>query len=126
MSEAINPQDRFEIDRPPDPHPWPPRRFTLPHGAVDAHAYVIGDAYVEERSYTPCPAPGEAYLRMLDAVGFRYGLLVQVSVHGTDNSLMVRVLEANRQRLRGIAVLRHDAGDVTLAALRAQASSGCG
>lgn len=55
---------------------------------------------------------------MLDAVGLTYGVLVQVSVHGTDNSLMLRTLEANRRRLRGIAVLRHDACDAALAALK--------
>lgn len=115
---APEPHDRFEIDLPPDPNPRPPRRYALPDGAVDAHAHVVGDAYIEERSYTPRPAPAEAYLRMLDAVGMTYGVLVQVSVHGTDNSLMQRTLESNRQRLRGIAVVRHDAGDGDLAVLK--------
>lgn len=109
--------DRFAIDLPPDPHPRPPRAFSLPAGAVDTHAHVIGESYIEERSYTPWPAPGAAYLRMLDAVGMTYGVLVQVSVHGTDNSLMLQSLETNRQRLRGIAVVPHDAGDAELRAL---------
>lgn len=110
--------DRFQIDLPPDAHPRPPRSFALPRGAVDAHAHVIGDVFIEERSYTPWPAPAESYLQMLDAVGMTYGVLVQVSVHGTDNSVMLRTLEANRQRLRGIAVVRCDVGDADLEALR--------
>lgn len=111
--------DRLRIDSPPDPHPRRPRRFALPRGATDSHAHVIGTSYIQDRSYTPCPATAEAYLSMLDTVGITYGVLVQVSVHGDDNSLMLRTLQANRQRLRGIAVIQPDmGGDVELAILK--------
>ena len=93
----------------PDPHPGGPTRYAVPPGAVDTHAHVIGvpPAYpfVSERSYTPPEAPAARYLAMLDATGMAHGVLVQVSVHGTDNRLMVETLQANRQRLRGIAVI---------------------
>lgn len=93
----------------PDPEPHGPTRFKLPPGAVDTHAHVIGTPpdhpFVEARSYTPPGAPASAYLRMLDRTGMAYGVLVQVSVHGTDNRLMVETLKANRRRLRGIAVV---------------------
>lgn len=93
----------------PDPHPGGPTRYTVPPGAVDTHAHVIGlpPAYpfVSERSYTPPEAPAARYLAMLDATGMAHGVLVQVSVHGTDNRLMVETLQSNRQRLRGIAVI---------------------
>jgi len=93
----------------PDPHPGGPTRYAVPPGAVDTHAHVIGlpPAYpfVAERSYTPPEAPAARYLAMLDATGMAHGVLVQVSVHGTDNRLMVETLKANRQRLRGIAVI---------------------
>jgi predicted TIM-barrel fold metal-dependent hydrolase len=101
-------RNRFEADPPADPDPHPPRRFALPAGSVDTHAHVIGTSWIAERSYTPHPAPPEAYLRMLDAVGFDHGVLVQVSVHGTDNSLMLGTLQAHPRRLRGIAVAPHD------------------
>jgi 2-pyrone-4,6-dicarboxylate lactonase len=42
---------------------------------------------------------------MLDATGMTFGVLVQVSVHGTDNRLMVETLKANPQRLKGICVV---------------------
>jgi predicted TIM-barrel fold metal-dependent hydrolase len=103
MSTASG-RDRFEADPPPDAQPHPPRRFTLPAGAVDTHAHVIGTSWIPERSYTPHPAPAQAYLRMLDATGMTHGVLVQVSVHGTDNTLMLEALRANPARLRGIAV----------------------
>src|ERR1051325_9100435 len=93
----------------PDPHPRRPKRFVVPAGGVDTHAHVIGlpPAYplVADRSYTPPAAPPEAYLAMLDATGMTYGVLVQVSVHGTDNRLLLETLRAHRERLRGIAVV---------------------
>lgn len=93
----------------PDPQPRGPRRFEVPLGAVDTHAHVIGlppdYPLVPVRSYTPPAAAPEAYLRMLDATGMSHGVLVQVSVHGVDNSLMLQTLRANPQRLRGIAVM---------------------
>jgi 2-pyrone-4,6-dicarboxylate lactonase len=96
--------DRFEVDPPPDPDPHPPRRYPLPAGAVDTHAHVIGTEYIAERSYTPHPAPPADYLRMLDATGLTHGVLIQVSVHGTDNTLLLETLRSQLKRLRGIAV----------------------
>ncbi len=92
----------------PDPEPRGATRYVVPAGAVDTHAHVIGasPAYplVDDRNYTPPPASASAYLTMLHATGMSRGVLVQVSVHGTDNGLMQEVLRTNRQRLRGIAV----------------------
>jgi len=106
----------------PDPHPGGPTRYAVPPGAVDTHAHVIGlpPAYpfVAERSYTPPEAPAARYLAMLDATGMAHGVLVQVSVHGTDNRLMVETLKANRQRLRGIAVIPLGLPDRDLADLK--------
>jgi predicted TIM-barrel fold metal-dependent hydrolase len=93
----------------PDPKPHLPTRFAVPAGAVDTHAHVIGlpPAYplVGNRSYTPPAASPAAYLAMLDATGMAHGVLVQVSVHGTDNQLMLETLRANPARLKGIAVV---------------------
>jgi 2-pyrone-4,6-dicarboxylate lactonase len=108
----------LEICPGPDPQPHPPTRFTVPIGAVDTHAHVVGSSFVAERSYTPPLAPGENYLNMLDATGMTYGVLVQVSVHGTDNSLLVDMLTAHPGRLRGIAVAPHDLSDRALGELK--------
>jgi predicted TIM-barrel fold metal-dependent hydrolase len=93
----------------PDPKPHGPRSFAVPAGAVDTHAHVIGlpPAYpfVESRSYTPPEATSFDYLAMLDATGMTYGVLIQVSVHGTDDRLMRETLRAQRRRLRGISVM---------------------
>lgn len=106
----------------PDPKPHGPTRFKLPHGTVDTHAHVIGlpPAYpfVSHRSYTPPEATAESYLQMLDQTGMDYGVLVQVSVHGTDNRLLVETLQRHRQRLRGIAVIPLDLPERDLLALK--------
>ncbi|HQT89858.1 MAG TPA: amidohydrolase family protein [Acidiphilium sp.] len=89
----------------PDPSPHGPKSFKVPAKAVDTHAHVLGPPpYIEGRSYTAPPAPPAAYLNMLDATGMAYGVLVQASVHGVDNSLLLETLAAHPDRLRGIAV----------------------
>jgi 2-pyrone-4,6-dicarboxylate lactonase len=85
-----------------------PSAFAMPVGAVDAHAHVIGapprHPWMPDRAYTPPLATPEAYLKMLDDTGSQYGVLVQVSVHGQDNTLMLDTLRANPERLRGVVV----------------------
>jgi predicted TIM-barrel fold metal-dependent hydrolase len=109
---------------PPPPATQPqPRLLRVPPGAVDTHCLVIGTPpdypFVAGRSYTPPGASPAAYIDLLDTMGMTYGVLTQVSVHGTDNRLMVETLEANRTRLRGIAVLGLEASDAERAALQA-------
>jgi predicted TIM-barrel fold metal-dependent hydrolase len=55
---------------------------------------------------------------MLDATGITYGVLTQVSVHGTDNRLLLETLRANTGRLRGIAVINLDCPERERAALK--------
>ena len=80
----------------------------LPAGACDTHCHVFGPAakfpYAEPRSYTPDDAPLEAYLAMLDRLGFDRGVLVQPSAYGRDNTAMLDALTREPKRLRGVAV----------------------
>lgn len=96
----------------PDPRPHGPTRFAMPKGAVDTHAHVIGAPgqwpLMPDRSYTAPEATAAMYTGMLDAIGADYGVLVQVSVHGTDNRLMLQTLQAHPRRLRGVAVIDPD------------------
>lgn len=110
--------ERDTIGPKPDPDPRGPTRFALPAGAVDTHAHVVAPPpYVEERTFTPPVSSGADYIRMLDGVGMAYGVLVQVSVHGTDNSAMLAVLGAHPERLRGVAVIPPDLPERELARL---------
>lgn len=118
-------KDRDAEARPcpgPPPEQRTSSRFQVPRGAVDTHAHVIGlppdYPFVAARSYTPPEATARDYIAMLDATGMTYGVLTQVSVHGTDNRLMVDTLRAHRQRLRGIAVIPLDCAEKDRAALK--------
>lgn len=93
---------------PPLPALVPPR-VALPPGSWDCHAHVIGappdDPLVADRHYTAPPQSVDTFLSVLDNMGVRFATLVQVSVHGTNNRLLARALRANRDRLRGVAVI---------------------
>ncbi|RYZ12240.1 MAG: GntR family transcriptional regulator [Comamonadaceae bacterium] len=101
----------------------PPRGFRLPPGAWDTHAHVIGgDAahpFVAGRSYTPPPVGAEDYVAMLDTVGLAHGVLIQISVHGTDNRLIVDALRRHPTRLRGVVSIDGDESDAELGELKA-------
>nr|WP_316684349.1 amidohydrolase family protein [Ralstonia sp. LMG 32967] len=88
----------------------------MPRFACDTHAHVVSSdasAYpmVPNRSYTPVPCPEADYLTMLDATGMERGVLVQISVYGTDNRYMLEVLRRHPERLRGIGVVSPDVSE---------------
>lgn len=90
--------------------------FQPPPGSCDTHAHVIAAdrrryPMVPERSYTPEPAPEADYLAMLDALGMHYGVLVQISVYGSNNRLLTEVLARHPERLRGVVVLDAEVSD---------------
>ena len=96
-----------------------------PAGAWDCHCHVFGPAarfpYAEPRSYTPEDAPLEAYLALLDRLGFAHGVLVQPSAYGRDNRAMLDALQRAPQRLRGVAV---GGAELTPSVLRAWHAAG--
>ena len=60
------------------------------------------------RSYTPQIRTLADWRAYADAVGIDKGVLVQPSVYGFDNSVLVEALESDPERLRGVVVLRPD------------------
>jgi 2-pyrone-4,6-dicarboxylate lactonase len=121
--------DRAPVCQGPDPHPRTSTRFKVPAGAVDTHAHVIGlppdYPLAPNRSYTPTLVSAADYLAMLDATGMTYGVLVQVSVHGTDNTLMLETVQSNRERLRGVCVVDSAVTDRELEDMAAAGVVGC-
>lgn len=95
-----------------------PATFAVPAGACDTHAHVVAQDFsypmVEGRSYTPPPAPEEKYIAMLAANGMSRGVLVQISVYGSDNRYMLEVLKRHPQQLRGVAVVNEEVTDQQL------------
>lgn len=106
----------------------PPRRISVPDGAWETHAHVIGlppeFPLVADRHYTAPEATPQAFTGMLDRVGLSFGTLVQVSCHGTDNRLLLQALRAYPSRLRGVAVIAPECPDREMEELRAAGVTG--
>ena len=104
----------------PDANPRQPKT-PAPSGAIDAHAHVFGPLdqfpYVEERGYTPPEASLDQWFAMHKALGIERGVLIQPSVHGTDNRAMLAAMAKAGGRLRGVVALDADVSDAELAAL---------
>ena len=103
--------------------------WTVGAGAWDTHAHVFGEPerypLRAERLYTPPMQETDLYLSVLGAVGVEYGVLVQPSVYGQDNSCLLDALDAAPSRLVGVVdvdVLR--ASDAELASMHAGAVRG--
>ncbi len=104
----------------PDPEPRSPR-FDVPAGACDCHAHVLGPPevypYVADRSYTPPPASLEAYKSLHRVLGIDRSVIVQPSVHGTDNQVTLDAIVGYGPNARGVAVADASVDEPTLVRL---------
>lgn len=107
---------------PPDFRPRAPR-LKFPPRSCDTHAHILGPAarhaYSPARVYTPPDCLLPDYLKMLDTLGVARAVLVQPSVYGTDNTVMLEAIKAAGGRLRGVAVVPENISDAELKRLDA-------
>jgi len=93
----------------PHPDPHPPRAFTPPAAACDAHCHIFGPAdrfpFSPTRSYTPPDAGIEDFERLQARLGLSRAVFVQASCHGTDNAAIVDALRRGRGRYAGVAMV---------------------
>jgi predicted TIM-barrel fold metal-dependent hydrolase len=90
--------------------------------AIDthAHAFTLDGDLARGRRYTPDhAAPIADYLSQLDGAGVARGVLVQPSFLGTDNSYLMKCLEMQPDRLRGIAVVDPTCDEAAMSAMGA-------
>src|SRR5271166_6545598 len=103
-----------------DPHP---PKTPFPAGACDCHAHIFGPQsrykLLPKTHFVPHENPVPDYVRMLRTLGCARGVLVQPSVYGTDNSLIVDALKSRTFDLRAVAVVAEDVTDRELDALHA-------
>jgi len=104
----------------PDPDPHAPA-FAVPPLACDCHVHVFGPQYPyqEERSYTPPDAPVHRLRHLHDNLGLTRAVIVQASVHGTDNTAVLDAVATDPERFRGVAAVGEDVTDAELERLNA-------
>lgn len=122
MSAPSMPMDRCQMYR----TEVTPPAWRVPPGATDCHFHIFGrpDRYPLSpgRAYTPPEAPMAAYAVVADTLGLQRFVVVQASVHGTDNRCTLdAVAEFGLARARAVAVI-DDGFDA--AALRALDAAG--
>ena len=100
-----------------DPNPRKPK-IILPALACDTHAHVCGPeakyAYSPKRTYTPPDSLLSDYQHMLTTLGVERAVLVQPSVYGTDNTVMLDAIKLGGATFRGVAALADDISDSEL------------
>ena len=93
----------------PHPDPHPPRTFTPPPGACDAHCHVFGPAsrfpFAPDRAYTPPDSGIDDFERLQHRLGLSRAVFVQASCHGTDNAAMIDAIERGNGRYAGVAMI---------------------
>lgn len=79
----------------------------LPYGTVDTHFHVFkpGAPLNTPRSYTPQILTLKDWQKAASMLGIARGVLVQPSVYGFDNSVLLDALATDPGHLRGIVVL---------------------
>ncbi|MDB5612607.1 MAG: amidohydrolase 2 [Devosia sp.] len=99
----------------------PPRLMSglsgnLPEGTVDAHFHVFNtDApLATPRSYTPHVVTLHDWRSYADLAGIERGVLVQPSVYGLDNRVLLAALSGDADRLRGVVVIPPDTSTIAL------------
>jgi predicted TIM-barrel fold metal-dependent hydrolase len=90
--------------------------FAIPPGSCDTHFHVFEPGYprVPDPLYTFPDATLAQYLRLLDFVGIERAVLVQPTYYAADNRLLLDVLRAEPNRLRGVVQVKDDVTDTEL------------
>ena len=106
----------------PDFNPRKPQ-LTLPKLTCDTHAHILGPIakynYSPARVYTPPDCLLEDYRKMLNTLGVERAVLVQPSVYGSDNTVMLEAMRSAGNTFRGVAVVDDRIADAELAQLNA-------
>jgi predicted TIM-barrel fold metal-dependent hydrolase len=112
----------------PDPHPRKPG-FKLPPLACDAHTHIFGPGekypYAPGRPYTPPDAPLEMFQALHKALGIGRAVIVNASVHGTDNRVALDAIAVSGGRYRAVANIDDSITERELTALHEGGFRGC-
>jgi 2-pyrone-4,6-dicarboxylate lactonase len=110
----------------PDPDTRTPT-FKLPPLACDAHTHIFGPGakYPYVGSYIPPDAPLEDFQKLHKVLGIGRAVIVNASVHGTDNSVALDAIKVSEGRYRAVANLDGSITEKGLEALHDGGFRGC-
>jgi predicted TIM-barrel fold metal-dependent hydrolase len=112
----------------PDPDTRTPR-FRAPAGAIDTHTHIFGPNAVypfsPTRPYSPPDAPLEMFRAVHEKIGVTRAVIVNATVHGTDNRVVTDAIAASGDAYRGIANIAAGITDDELKALDRAGIRGC-
>jgi predicted TIM-barrel fold metal-dependent hydrolase len=112
----------------PDPDVKTPA-FKLPRGTVDAHTHIFGPAsrypFADGRPYTAPEAPLPLFRDVHARIGCDRAVIVNATLHGTDNRVVTDAIAAYPDRYRGIANVADTISDSELDALNNAGIRGC-
>ena len=90
----------------PDPHTRTPK-FKLPPLACDAHCHIFGPGskypYAPDRPYTPPDAGLDDFRALHAKLGVGRAVIVNASVHGTDNRVALDAIAVSKGAYRAVA-----------------------
>ena len=113
---------------PPDPSPKVPD-FKLPPKSCDTHTHIFGPAsrypFAPNRPYNPPEAPLEAFRALHEKIGVERCVIVNATVHGTDNRVVTDAIAQSGGAYKGIANVSDEMSDKELQALDKGGIRGC-
>ncbi len=126
--QSVLAEARKDMIPPPDPNTRLPK-FKAPAGSCDTHCHIFGPAgrypYSPKRSYTPPDSGLEAFRVLHDKIGIERAVIVNASLYGNDNRVVVDAIAASNGRYRGIANVDDSVSDIELRALDKGGIRGC-
>ena len=112
----------------PDPDTKPPT-FKLPRGAVDTHTHIFGPdsqyPFATDRTYSAPEAPLSMFRDLHAKIGCDRAVVVNATIHGTDNRVVVDAIAQSGGNYKGIANVADSITDQELEALNKAGLRGC-
>ncbi len=113
---------------PPDPNPKVPA-FKLPPKSCDTHTHIFGPAsrypFAPNRPYNAPDAPLEAFRALHEKIGVERCVIVNATLHGTDNRVVTDAIAQSGGAYKGIANVKDEMSDKELADLDKAGIRGC-
>ena len=112
----------------PDPNTKTPT-FHLPRGTVDTHTHIFGPAskypFAADRPYSAPEAPLAMFRALHARIGCDRAVIVNATIHGTDNRVVTDAIAQSHGRYRGIGNIADTITDAELEALNKGGIRGC-